>query len=62
MPWTIVCQALLSTEFCRQGYWSGFPFAAPGDLPDSRTEPVSHALQVDSLPLCHLGSPKKFSV
>ena len=25
-PWTITCQAPLSTEFSRQEYWSGFPF------------------------------------
>ena len=37
-------------EFSRQGYWSGFPFLSPGDLPDPKTEPRSPALQVDSLP------------
>ena len=24
----------LSMEFSRQGYWSGWPFPSPGDLPD----------------------------
>ena len=33
--WTIACQVLLSMEFSRQEYWSGLPFPAPGDLPDS---------------------------
>ena len=33
--WTIACQVLLSMEFSRQEYWSGLPFSAPGDLPDS---------------------------
>ena len=29
------------------------PFPSPGDLSDSGIEPVSPALQVDSLPLSH---------
>ena len=44
-------------EFSRQEYWSGLPFPTPGDLPHPGTEPMSLALQVDSLPLRHLGSP-----
>ena len=32
--WTVVCQAPLSMGFLRQEYWSGLPFAPPGDLPD----------------------------
>ena len=43
-----------------QEYWSGLPFPPPGDLPDSGiepTSPVSPALQADSLPLSHVGSP-----
>ena len=35
-----------------QGYWS-----SPGELPDPGTEPKSSALQVNSLPLSHQGSP-----
>ena len=50
-------QAPLSMGFSRQGYWSGEPFPPPGDLPDPGIEPVSPALQADSLPLSHLGSP-----
>ena len=30
--------------------WSGLPFPPPGDLPDPGIEPMSPALQVDSLP------------
>ena len=30
--------------FPRQEYWSGFPFASPGDLPDPGIEAVSPAL------------------
>ena len=33
----------------QQEYWSGLPFPSPGDLPGSRIEPRSPALQVDSL-------------
>ena len=40
-----------------QEYWSGLPFPFPGDLPDLGIEPVAPALQVDSLPLDHWGSP-----
>ena len=42
--------------FSRQEYWSGLPFLPQGDLPHPGTEPVSPALQADSLPLRHLGS------
>ena len=34
--------------FPKQDYWSGLPFPTPGDLPDSRIEPTSPALQLDS--------------
>ena len=59
-PRTIARQAPLSVGFFRQEYWSGLPFLPPGDLPDSETEltsPEAPALQVDSLPLSHLGPP-----
>ena len=36
--------------FFQAEYWSGFPFPSPGDLPDSGNEPMSTALQADSLP------------
>ena len=32
-PRTVAHQAPLSMEFSRQEYWSGLPFASPGDLP-----------------------------
>ena len=32
-------------------------FPSPGDLPDREIEPVSPALQADSLPLSQQGSP-----
>ena len=51
------CQAPLSMGFPRQEYWCGLPFPSPGDLPDLGIESMSPALQVDSLPLSHLGSP-----
>ena len=37
--------------FSSEEYWSGLPFPPPGDLPDSRMEPVSAvspAMQADS--------------
>ena len=38
-PWTVACQAPLSTRFPRQEGWSGLPFPSPGDLPDPGMEP-----------------------
>ena len=49
-PWTVACQAPLSIGFSRQEYWSGLPFPSPGDLPNPGIEPVSPALQTDTLP------------
>ena len=49
--WTVACQALLSTGFPRQEYWSGLPFPSPRYLPDSVIDLMSPALQVDSLPV-----------
>ena len=43
-PWTGAHQALLSLKFPGQEYWSGLPFASPGDLPDPGIEPTSPAL------------------
>ena len=43
--------------FTRQGYWRELPFSSPGDPPNPGIEPMSPALQVDSLPLSHLGNP-----
>ena len=57
IPWTIACQAPLSIEFSRQGYWSGSPFPSPGDLPNPGTEPESPALQADFLPAEPPGKP-----
>ena len=58
--WTIACQAPLSMGFSRQEYWSGLPCPPPGELPNSGIKPASPgslALQVNSSPLSHLGSP-----
>ena len=41
----------------RQEDWSDLPFPSPGDLPEPGNELTSPALQVDSLPLKHQGSP-----
>ena len=42
--WTVACQAPLSIDSSRQGYWSGFPFPAPGGLPEPGIELASPAL------------------
>ena len=57
-PWTAAYQTSLSMGFPGQEYWSGLPFPSPRDLPDPGIEAASPALQVDSLPLSHQGSPK----
>ena len=59
-PWTVICQAPLSTGSARQEYWSGLPYPIPGDISDpgmKPTSPASFDWQVDSLPLHHPGSP-----
>ena len=40
-PWTVAHHAPLPMGFSRQEYWSGFPFPAPGDLPDPGIETAS---------------------
>ena len=55
-------QTPLSVGFPRQEYWRGLPFPAPGDLPDPGIKPESPALQTDSSPLSHQGSPVKSNI
>ena len=57
--WTVAGQAILSTEFSRQEYWSGLPFTSPADLPNPDIEPRSPALQADSLQSEPVGQPLK---
>ena len=56
-PWTVAHQAPLSKGFSRQENWSGMPCLLQGYHPNRGTEPKSPALQADSLPLSHQGSP-----
>ena len=49
--------APLSMGFSRQEQWSGLQCPSPGDLPDLGIKPVAPALQANSLPLSHPGSP-----
>ena len=56
-PWTVTYQALLSMGFPRKEYWSWLPCPALGDLPDSGIEPMSPALQEDSLTTEPPGKP-----
>jgi len=58
-PWIVACQAPLSMKFSRQEYWSGFCFPFQGIFLTQGSNPRLLRLlhwQVDSLPLCHLGS------
>ena len=59
-PWTVAHHTPLSMGFSRQEDWSGLPFPFPSALPGSGIEPGYLALQVDSLPLSHLGNPQNF--
>ena len=54
--WTVARQAPLSMGFSKQEHWSGLSCS---DLPYLGNELKSPALQVDSLPLSHRGSPVK---
>ena len=53
--------APLSLRFSRQEYWSGLPFASPGEPPDPRIEPRSPILQADALPTELCGKPNDIS-
>ena len=61
-PWTIgpmncrALQAPLSMGFSRQEYWSELVFPTKGSNPVSCVSCIA-ILQMNSLPLCHLGSP-----
>ena len=60
LPYGLLPTRLLCPwSFPRQEYWSGLPFPSPGDRPHPGFKPrsVTPALQADSLPLSHLGSP-----
>ena len=48
-PWTVACQAPLSTGFSSQEYCSGLLFPSLGDLPDLGIKPRSPSLHADSL-------------
>ena len=61
-PWTVARQTPLFMEFSRQEYWSGLLFPSPGNLPNPGTEPMSPALQVDSLLLSPQESPLSASL
>ena len=54
---TVTHEAPLSRGFSRQEYWSRLLFPSPGALLDPGFEPVSPALQADSLPAEPLRKP-----
>ena len=45
----VAYQAPLSMGFSKQEYWNGLPCPLPGALPNPEIEPMSPALQTDSL-------------
>ena len=47
--------------FPRPEYWSGWPIPSPVDLPNAGSEPVSPALQADSLPTELSGKSKQMN-
>ena len=51
-------RTIQSMEFSRPEYWSGLPFPSPGDHLNPVIKPRSPALQADSLPAEHKGSPR----
>ena len=60
-PWAAACQTPLSMSFPRQEHWSGSIPLLQGIFPTQGLNPgLLHLLhwQADSLPQCHLGSPR----
>ena len=56
--WTVAHQSPLSMGFFSQEYWSGLPFSSSRGSPSARdSNPVSPALQADSLPIEPSGKP-----
>ena len=49
IPWTVAQPGSSVMGFPGQEYWSGLLFPSLGDLPDPGIEPMSLALQADSL-------------
>ena len=60
IPWTVAHQAPLSMWFPRQEYWSELPFPSPGDLSNTRIEPISPALAGRFFTTEPSGKPKIF--
>ena len=56
-PWNVAHPNPRSIEFPRLEYWSRLQFPSPGNLLDPGLETWPPGLQVDSLPMSHLGSP-----
>ena len=65
-PWTVACQTPPSMEFSRQEYWSGLPFATPGNLPDPGIDPAScigrRILSTWEAPVHHIQSPYRVQI
>ena len=50
IPWTVVCQGLLSMEYSNQKFWSRLPFLPPGNLLTQGSNLCLLHWQTDSLP------------
>ena len=59
-PWTLACYAPLSIGFSKQVYCSGCHFLLQGIFPTQGSNPCLLHWQVDSLPLSHEGSPRRY--
>ena len=59
---TVAHQAPLSLGFSTEEYWSEFPCPPPGDLPNPWIEPMSLALQANSLLLSHWVCKHSYSI
>ena len=55
-------QALLSIEFSRQEYWSGFPCPPPEDLPNPGIEPLSLTPLALAGRFCTTAPPGKYHI
>ena len=56
-PWTVACQAPLSTGFSRKEYWSGLPFLLQELFLTQGSNLSCLHWQADSLSLSHQGGP-----
>ena len=59
-PWTVALPGFPIHGIFQARILEWVVISYPGDLPDTGIEPTSPALEADSLPLSHQGSPPQF--